>query len=89
MKRYIKANAMQDSVSNLQNKSNELVDSILQLIDKYPAMEAYVKRMDAIDNGYGDPEEYANEFKGDISNVIDDINYAIKGINRIIEYYDK
>lgn len=89
MKRYIKANAMQDSVSNLQNKSNELVDSILQLIDKYPGMKAYVKRMDAIDNGYDDPEEYADEFKGDISNVIDDIDYAIKGINRIIEYYDK
>lgn len=88
MKRYIKASVMSNAVTDLQNKSNELVDAIIQLMDNYPAMEAYVKKMDSA-GGYDDPNEYESEFKNDVGNVTWEIGTIIDDINRIIDFYNK
>lgn len=79
---------MAGAVSDLQNKSNELVDAIIQLMDNYPAMEQYVKQMDSI-GGYDDPNEYESEFKNDVGNVTWEIGTLIDDIHRIIDFYNK
>ena len=88
MRRYIKGTTMAGAVSDLQNKSNELVDAIIKLMDNYPAMEQYVKQMDSIGD-YDDPNEYESEFKNDVGNVTWEIGTIIDDINRIIDFYNK
>lgn len=90
MKRYIKGTTMAGAVSDLQNKSNELVDAIIKLMDNYPAMEQFVKQMDSINSGdYEDPNEMESEFMNDVGSITWEIGTIIDDINRVIDYYNR
>ena len=86
MKRYIKASSdtVTNAITTLQDSSNRLVDLIMELIDKLPDAEQYIKEYDAVS---GEDESLETEFYDDINNVCGDINYACKGIESILDYY--
>ena len=86
MKRYIKASS--DTVTNaitaLQDSSNRLVDLILEIIDKLPDAEQYVKEYDAV---VGEDESIESEFIDDINNVCLDVRYACRDVEHILDHY--
>ena len=86
MKRYIKASSdtVTNAITTLQDSSNRLVDLIMELIDKLPDAEQYIKEYDAVS---GEDESLESEFYDDVNNVCVDIRYACRDIERILDYY--
>lgn len=86
MKRYIKASSdsISGAITELQDSSNRLVDLIIELIDKLPDAEQYIKEYDAVS---GEDESIESEFYDDINNVCVDIRYACRDIEHILDHY--
>ena len=86
MKRYIKASSdsISGAITELQDSSNRLVDLIIELIDKLPDAEQYIKEYDAV---AGEDESLESDFYDDINNVCVDVRYACRDIERILDHY--
>jgi len=86
MKRYIKASSdsISGAITELQDSSNRLVDLIIELIDKLPDAEQYIKEYDAVS---GEDESLESDFYDDINNVCVDVRYACRDIERILDHY--
>lgn len=89
MKRYVKASADENVIatkmSELQSASNELVDSILALIDELPAIMKHVAEYDAQNAQYGD--SLGEELPKSLQYIIDDIKSATRDVENISGYY--
>ena len=89
MKRYVKASADENVIatkmSELQSASNELVDSILALIDELPKILEHVAEYDAENAKYGD--SLGEELPQSLEYIINDIKSATRDVENISGYY--
>ena len=87
MKKYI--NASIDKAANLmgelQETSNRLVDSIIELADNYPAIQQTITKYDAQNVEYG--ESIADELPEQLEWAIKQLNDVIDSVNGISDYF--
>lgn len=90
MKRYIKASAdISDSISKLQNASNDVVDAILSLMDEVYMIQQSIDRYDAENAEYytSPDEKLEAQFKNDIGNITWELGTIKDDIDRLMETY--
>ena len=89
MKRYVKASADENVIatkmSELQNASNELVDSIIALMDELSKILEHVAEYDAENAKYGD--SLGEELPQSLEYIINDIKSATRDVENISGYY--
>lgn len=87
MKKYIKANsdAISKKMAEIQEASNELVDSILTLIGDLPQILQSIDAYDKENAQYG--STLSEEFPQSLQYIIDDIKSVTHDVANISGYY--